>query len=366
MREIIAVGISGGVDSMVCAQMLLDKGYKVIGVTMYLFDEEVDNRLQQPSFLKDAKTVCDTLSIAHHIIDLRDEFKTSVIDPFIAAYLRGETPNPCAMCNPTIKYGVFLEAVIGLGATHFATGHYADIRYDENLDKFRIFQGKDPRKDQSFLLYSLNQWQLSKLMLPLSGIDKKSTVRALAHSIHEGIANKKDSTDICFIPKGKYHDFIKRHAVLPVEQGDFVTKEGYVLGRHNGIVNYTIGQRRGLLATLNKPMYVIEIRSNTNEVVLGEDKDTYSLGFIGDLFNFTIYEDIPLNRPLKVKICQWGYLLSCTIIKENGAYKIIFDKAERAVAIGQVAVFYEENEIIGGCTIYKNIKKSHKFQNSSC
>ena len=351
MKETVAIGISGGVDSMVCAKMMLDKGYDVIGATMYLFDEEIDGQLIPPAFLEDAKKVCETLGIPHHIIDLRDQFKKSVIEPFIEAYLRGETPNPCAMCNPTIKYGAFLEAVVDLGADYMVTGHYANVLYDDDMEKYRIYQGKDPRKDQSFLLHSLSQWQLSKLLLPLGEMEEKAKVRTFAQSIHEEIASKKDSTDICFIPNGKYYDYIKKQCPDKVKPGNFVRTNGEVLGQHSGIVNYTVGQRRGLIPTLNKPMYVIELNPESNEVVLGEDLETYSEGFIASGFNFTLYEDIPLNRPMKVKVCQWGYLLDCQIIKEQDTYKILFEKSERAIAVGQVAVFYNDNEVIGGCTI---------------
>jgi len=357
MKSKVAVGISGGVDSMVCAKLLIDQGYDVFGVTMYLFDEEIDGEMRPPSFLEDAKNVCATLGIPHHIVNLKEDFKENVIDPFIAAYLRGETPNPCAMCNPTIKYGAFLEAAIDLGAEYMATGHYANIIYDESMERYRIYQGKNPRKDQSFLLHSLSQHQLGRLVLPLADIEEKSTVREIAESIREDIAQKKDSTDICFIPNGKYYEYIQKHTPGKVKPGAFVSTDGEVLGQHSGIVNYTIGQRRGLIPTLNKPMYVIELNPDTNEVVLGNDHETYVDGFVGERFNFTIYDEVPLNQPLKVKVCQWGYLLDCIIIKENGCHKIIFDEPARAVAIGQVAVFYNENEVLGGCTINAIIKE---------
>lgn len=363
MKEKIAVGISGGVDSMVCARMLLDQGFDVIGVTMYLFDVENDGVLTPPSFLKDAKTVCESLDIPHEIIDLRDIFKEKVIDPFISAYLNGETPNPCALCNPSVKYGAFLEAVVALGASRLATGHYADIQYDSELDRYRIYQGKDPRKDQSFLLHSLSQWQLSKLMLPLGHVDKKSDVRSLAVDINEEIAGKKDSTDICFIPQGKYYDYIKKQAPGKVKAGNFITTDGKILGAHEGIVKYTIGQKRGLIPTLNKSMYVTQLLPETNEVVLGNDDETYSQGFVGEHFNFTIFDEVPLNQPLKVKVCQWGYYIDCHIELVEGVYQIIFDKAERAVAVGQVAVFYSGDEVLGGCFIKRiiNERSIHKI-----
>lgn len=358
MKVKVAVGISGGVDSMVCAQMLIDEGYDVIGMTMYLFDEEKDGQLKPPAFLQDAKKVCDTLGIEHHIVDLRELFVKKVINPFVKAYLKGQTPNPCAMCNPTIKYGAFLEAAMALGAEYLATGHYASIVYDEEIDKYRIYQGKDPRKDQSFLLHSLSQWQLSKLVLPLGNMVKKATVREMAVKIRKDIAEKKDSTDICFIPEGKYYDFIKKKVPGKVKPGNFVTTSGEVLGRHSGIVNYTIGQRRGLIPTLNKPMYVIKIKPETNEVFLGENRETYSVGFKAEDFNFTRYKEIPLEVPMKVKVCQWGYLLSCKIVKRQQSYFVVFDQAERAVAIGQAAVFYEGEEVVGGCRIASEIKES--------
>lgn len=356
MKERIAVGISGGVDSMVCAKLLIDEGYDVFGATMYLFDEELEGELRLPAFLEDARDVCKQLNIEHVIIDLRSVFKEKVIEPFIEAYLRGETPNPCALCNPNIKYGAFLEAVLALGATRLAIGHYANVMYDEAKNKYRIYQGKDSRKDQSFLLYSLSQWQLSKLLLPLGTVEKKALVREAAQSIHTKIAEKKDSTDICFIPNGKYYDFIKKMRPDKIMPGNFVTPDGDILGSHSGIVNYTIGQRRGLLPTLNKPMFVVAIKADENEVVLGNDEETYSKGFLGIHFNFTIYDEIPFNKVLKVKVCQWGYYLDCKIVELEDGYAVKFKKAERAVAVGQAAVFYEGDEVVGGCMIYSVIK----------
>lgn len=356
MKERVAVGISGGVDSMVCAKMLIEEGYDVFGATMYHYDEMVDGVMRPPQFIENAKLVCEQLNIEHLLVDLREAFDQQVVAPFIDAYLRGETPNPCAMCNPTIKYGAFLDVVMAHGATYLATGHYATVAYDEHLDKYRIYQGKDPRKDQSFLLYSLSQAQLSKLILPLGDVEKKALVREEARSIHEALANQKDSTDICFIPKGKYYDFIKIKRPGSVQPGNFVTVAGEVLGQHKGIINYTIGQRRGLLVTLNRPMFVVDIRPESNEVVLGDDAQTYSVGFEGEAFNFTIYDELPLNRPLKVKVCQWGYYLDCKIIQDDG-YKVLFEKPERAIAKGQVAVFYQEREVVGGCRIRERVSK---------
>ncbi len=347
----IAVGISGGVDSMVAAKILIDRGYDIFGVTMYLYDEEIDGKMVKPQFLEDSKKVCEILGIEHIILDLRKEFFKYVREPFVDLYLSGKTPNPCAMCNKNIKYGVFLDKVIELGATHLAMGHYVDLRYDNELKKYRIFHSKNTRKDQSFLLYSLSQSQLSKLIFPLSNIGDKSKIREIAKGIDLDISSKKDSFDICFVSDSKYDNYIRKRCSPHMRKGNFIDINGKVLGQHNGIFSYTIGQRKGLIPSLGKRMFVIDINPDTNEVMLGEDKYTYSNGFTACDYNFIVYDKVPVNQYFMVKVCQWGLYLDCYIERTDNGIKVNFKKSERAISVGQSAVFYKDGEVIGGCVI---------------
>lgn len=354
----VAVGLSGGVDSTVAAYLLKKQGYKVLGVTMLLFDEyDEKGKIKEPKFIKDAKDIAKLLDIPHFVVDLRHEFDIIVKTEFINEYLRGKTPNPCITCNRKIKYGKLLEAANGLGAYYIATGHYANIIYDEELKRYRIFTGRTDKKDQAYVLYSLTQDQLKSIILPLGGFRSKEEVRKIAFKIDAKIASKSDSMGVCFIPDGNYGRYISNEKQELVKKGNFVDINGNIIGEHKGIANYTIGQRRGLGEYFNKPMFVIEIDAKKNVVVLGDDKYTYSKGLIAQSANFIPFDELNEEIDVEAKVCQWGWLLPSTITSlGNGRVKVIFSKKERAIAPGQSVVFYKGNEIIGGAKIESIIR----------
>lgn len=360
-KKKVAVGLSGGVDSTLAAYLLKDQGYEVIGITMQLFNSyDSEGKVITPDFIDDAKRVAKKLSISHYVVDYRDVFDKVVKKNFTNEYLRGRTPNPCVICNKTIKYGKLIETAHSHGAYYLATGHYANAKYDSDLKRYRIFRGIAERKDQAYLLHSLSQKQLKHILLPLGEFSSKEEVRKLALNVELGISKKRDSVGICFIQDGDYISYLKSKSpnYTAVKPGDFVDTEGNVIGRHKGIANYTIGQRRGLGVEFDKPMFVVKIDSYKNQVVLGDDEDTYSIGLIAKDPNFTIFDKLEGELKLQVKVCQWGWFLPATLSSlGDGKIKVIFDKKERAVAPGQAVVFYKGNEVIGGATIDSVIKE---------
>ncbi|WP_026896264.1 tRNA 2-thiouridine(34) synthase MnmA [Clostridiisalibacter paucivorans] len=345
----VMVGLSGGVDSTVTAHILKSMGYDVIGITM-LTSNECD-------FIEDAKRVSQILSIPHYILDIRKEFKSSVIDKFVDMYSQGKTPNPCVICNKTIKFGKMLEISKEYGAYYFATGHYAKIQYDKSIDRYRIYKGKASGKDQAYVLYSLKQCQLEHILMPLGHYPSKDYIRKIAHAILPDIAKKDDSNGICFIPSGDYKKFLKTYYPHIIKKGNFVDVDGNILGKHKGIVNYTIGQRRGIGERFNKPMYVVELDANNDRVILGENSDTLAKGLLGINPNFIPFDKLEGKMKVRMKICHWGWYLKGNIqMTSDGKVKVLFDRKERAVAPGQVVVFYKDNEIIGGAEIETVIK----------
>ena len=261
----VAVAMSGGVDSSVVAYLLKKKGMKVIGLHMKVSDD-IDEQVE-----RDFIAVCEKMDIPYHIVDLREKFKKNVIDYFIREYQRGNTPNPCIVCNKQIKFGVMLEEAEKLGAYYLATGHYAKIKQDED-NEYYIEKANSLEKDQTYMFYNFNQEILKHVLMPLGEFDSKEKVREIANEIDIDLQRKKDSQEICFIPNDDYVSFLMKSGIK-TRTGKFVDKDDNVLGEHGGIINYTIGQRKGLGLSFGKPMYVIDIKSNSKKVVLGENND---------------------------------------------------------------------------------------------
>ncbi|QXM05628.1 tRNA 2-thiouridine(34) synthase MnmA [Crassaminicella indica] len=355
----VAVGLSGGVDSTATAYILKKEGYDVIGITMIVCDEyDKDCNVIEPKFVKDAKRIAKILDIPHYIVDYKDIFKITVKKEFEEEYLKGRTPNPCVTCNRIIKYGKLIETAHSLGAYYIATGHYATIRYDKELKRYRIFKGVAERKDQAYNLYSLSQEQLKHILLPLGKFNSKEEVRKLAFEIDPMIAKKNDSTGICFVPNEDHISYLTSVSSNASKSGNFVDKTGKIIGKHKGIVYYTIGQKRGLGINCNRPMFVVAIDAEKNEIVLGEDQDTYSIGLIAKNVNFTLFDKLEEELRVEAKVCQWGWFLPATVFSlGKGWVKVIFDKKERAIAPGQSVVFYHGNEVIGGGIIESVIKE---------
>jgi len=343
-NNVIAVALSGGVDSGAVAYILKEQGYKVIGITMKLFDEFDTTSSQYVSKM---------LNIEHHIVDFRDYFENEVIDKFVGEYLDGKTPNPCIMCNIKIKYGIMIEKAKQLGADFLAFGHYANIKYDEKDLKFHLYKSDIEIKDQSYLLYHLDQSKLSSVLLPLNGYKNKNEVRELVEKIIPDISRKKGSQDICFITNMSHSKFIKKRCGFINTEGNFVDLDGNFLGKHKGIYNYTIGQKRGLEIDNNNSLYVVKINNKTNEIVLGAEKDLYINEVIIENATYIDDDNKKLqNIDCEVKLCQWGYFLKGTVINRDGNKAVIrFERPERSPASGQHAVFYKGDEVLGGGVI---------------
>lgn len=349
--------MSGGVDSSVAAALLIDEGYEVVGLTMRLWDGEVidgehmDGTCCSASAVEDAKYVCYKLGIDHHVMDFRREFEENVIDYFVDEYKNGRTPNPCIACNKFLKFDAMLKKAELLGADYVATGHYAKVEFDEKLGRYLLKRSDSSAKDQTYALYSLSQEQLSKTLMPLGKLENKDETRAIAEERGLIIAKKPDSMEICFVPDKDYASFIERRTGDQDIPGNFVDSRGNVLGQHRGIVHYTVGQRKGLGVTFGKPMFVLRIDAEKNEVVLGEKGTEFSDTLIADKLNFITFDK--LTEPIRVdaKVRYSAKEAKATVEPmEDGRAKVIFDTPQRAITPGQAVVFYEINgeNVIGG------------------
>jgi len=338
--EKVMVGMSGGVDSSVCAHLLLKQGYKTAGVTLLLCNgaEETNSA--------DAKAVCERLGIEHFTFDLQKEFSHFVISDFTSQYIKGKTPNPCIVCNKHIKFGEMLKIAEQFGYDKIATGHYARIR--EENGRFLLFRAKDLSKDQSYVLYMLKQEQLSKVVFPL-GEYKKSEIREIAFENDFINANRPDSQDICFVPDGDYASFIEKNTGFESKSGDYVDLNGNVLGKHKGVIHYTLGQRKGLGIALGKPQFVIDKNSETNCVVLGDEEHLFSEEVIVKEVNFIPFDVLEKEMHVTAKLRYRHNAQPATIFPlENGNVKIVFDEPQRAASPGQAAVFYDGDLVVGG------------------
>lgn len=350
-RAIIAM--SGGVDSSVAALLMKEKGYDIIGVTLKLHALESDDELSccTSQDILDAKAVCDRLSIEHRVIDFESNFKENVIDRFVSSYINGGTPNPCIDCNRFIKFSKMLEIAEEEGFDYIVTGHYARVCYDENTDRYLLKKGIDENKDQSYVLYSLTQDVLSKLKLPLGELSKDK-VRELANEFALDNANKKDSQDICFVSDGKYADFITQYTNKKFPDGDFVDLEGNVLGKHKGIIRYTIGQRRGLNLALPQSMYVCKKDIESNTVTLCLNDELFSTELYADDVNLISVKELKEPIKLSAKIRYKHKEASATLYPcEDEKVKLVFDEPQRAVTKGQAVVMYDGDTVVGGATI---------------
>ena len=338
--------MSGGVDSSVCAALLKNDGYEVLGITLDLFGDTTQSQA-------DAKSVCDSLEIEHTVFNLKNEFKGFVIDNFINEYINGRTPNPCIVCNRTIKFGEMLKLADKLGCDKIATGHYAKII--EKNGRFLLCRGDDRSKDQSYVLYCLTQKQLSRTVFPLAS-HSKDEVRATAEGLNLVNANKKDSQDICFVPDGDYAAFIEKTAEFVSQTGNYLDINGKVLGQHKGVIRYTIGQRKGLGIALGKPAFVIDKNPNTNEVIIGDEENLfYNKVYIENL-NFIPFDE--LKGEMKV-FCKLRYRHTeqpATIKPYKNGVLVEFEAPQRAPSPGQAAVFYDGDIVVGGGTIVCGIE----------
>jgi tRNA-specific 2-thiouridylase len=340
-----AVGLSGGIDSGTTALMLQEQGYEVIGVTMWLFDHQTEE-------IETAALISKLLGIEHHVLDYRKNFDDLVISSFIDAYDQGHTPNPCIVCNKTLKYGRLIDDSIALGADVFATGHYARHAIHPKTGEHQLKKAVNHRKDQSYNLYHLNQDTLSKLIFPLGEARSKEDVRDRFLKIHSGIARKKDSLGICFIKRAGHGLFLKEMACLSMQPGNFVDQNGKILGRHFGTANFTIGQKRKLGHGLTGNYVVVALNPSTNEVVLGQESDLLHTSLVIEDFHLiepSVAEALTRSiQMVDVLLSQWSAVYSAKLGLNQNIATLEFDTPVRAPAKGQALVCYQGDVLLGG------------------
>ncbi len=359
MKKRVVLGMSGGVDSSVAAVLLKEQGYEVIGVFMKNWDEEDENGVcMADEDYKDVVAVAEQLNIPYYSINFVKEYWERVFQYFLSEYRLARTPNPDVMCNKEIKFKAFLEYAEKLGADYIATGHYARLIEDENGQKIML-KGVDDNKDQTYFLSGLTQKQLEKVLFPL-GEYQKSEIREIAQKYDLKTANKKDSTGICFIGERNFNEFLSKY--LPAQKGDIVDIDGKKLGTHNGLMYYTIGQRKGIGLGNSKdgtgePYFVVDKKLETNELIVaqGDDKLLYSKALIANNFNFINLIEFPFECGVKFRYRQKDVKGIITKINDD-EYRIDFEEPQRAVTLGQIAVIYKGDICLGGGTIDKVIK----------
>jgi tRNA-uridine 2-sulfurtransferase len=354
MKKKVVVGMSGGVDSSVAAYLLKKEGYEVIGITMKVWQDEEETcdtgGCCGLSAVDDARTVSEQLDIPYYVLNFKDDFKEKVIDYFIDEYEKGRTPNPCIACNRFVKWESLLEKSMQLGADFIATGHYAKVVKDEHTNRYCIKMSETIKKDQSYALYNLTQYQLARTLMPLGNYNKNE-IREIANNIGLPVANKPDSQEICFIPDNNYGDFVKNRTQKVIPIGDFIDINGNVLGKHKGIIYYTIGQRKGLGISLGKPMFVKEINIKNNTICLVDNDDLFSDILYADDVNFMANSNFNVELRAYAKIRYSHEPSPCTVSVENNKMKVVFDEKQRAITPGQAVVIYSEGKVLGGGVI---------------
>ena len=342
-RKTIAIGMSGGVDSSVAACLLKDKGYNVIGVTLELLDNE-----ETKKSIEDAKNICKKIDIKHYVCDLQKEFKEEIVQNFITAYKQGKTPNPCVLCNRLFKFGLFYKKALELGADYISTGHYARVKNN------RLMMSLADGKDQSYFLCQIKKEILPKVLFPLNEFQSKEEIRTLARKYQLPVSEKKDSQEVCFIPNDDYKTFLKKNGQEEVE-GKIILTDGTVLGNHKGLFNYTIGQRKGLNISYKEPLYVIQLDTKNNNLIVGTNNELFNQELIATNMNYLVEKDEFFKTKLFAKIRSRGNLEEVdTATEEQNRLKIKFKNKLRAITPGQLIVFYNENkECLGGAYIEK-------------
>ena len=366
----IAVAMSGGVDSSAAAALLKEQGHELVGFTMQLWnqrrninvDENGDplpSRCCSLDDVYDARRVAGKLGIPFYVLNLESDFETAVVEPFVRSYLSGETPIPCVACNSRLKFASLDKLAQSLGCDKVATGHYARVEHDAAANRYRLFRGKNHWKDQSYFLWELTQDQLSRAYFPL-GEMLKSEVREIARETDSFMADKKESQEICFVPDGKYSEFIDRY--LGVEdreteipqKGEIVNTRGETVGEHTGIHRYTIGQRRSLGISNEKPLYVVQIEAARNQIVVGEQEELLQPEFVAAGVNWVAFEepDQPVRAEVKIRYRHQPAPATIYALPENRA-RIVFDEPQSAITPGQATIFYNGEEVTGGGWIVK-------------
>ena len=360
-KKKVVVGMSGGVDSSVAAYLLKEQGYDVIGVTMQIWQDE-ESKIQEEnggccglSAVDDARKVAAQIGIPYYVMNFKKDFQEKVIDYFVDEYLHGRTPNPCIACNRYVKWESLLTRSMEIGADYIATGHYARVEQLPN-GRYAIRHSATWSKDQTYALYNLTQDQLRRTLMPV-GEYEKDQIREIAKEIGLLIANKPDSQDICFVSDDDYASFIEEESNQKIPEGNFVTPDGKILGRHKGIIHYTLGQRRGLGIPAASRLYVCDISPKTNQVVLGNNEDLFHSELTATKVNLISCESLKEPMRLKAKI-RYRHPEQEAIAwqTEDGVLHVRFDKPQRAITRGQAVVLYDGDIVVGGGVIENCIK----------
>lgn len=350
----VMVAMSGGVDSSVAADLLLKSDYEVVGATLDLMSCQLEDNFGRCcgwSAVDDARQVASQLGIPHYVLNYQERFEKQVIDNFCAEYLQGRTPNPCIVCNRFIKFGDMLRQAQVIDMDYLATGHYARIKYDQQRQRYILYRGLDRHKDQSYVLYSLEQEQLAHILFPL-GEYSKPQIRAMARDLELVVAEKAESQEICFVPDDDYARFVAERNPGCIKPGPILNLQGEILGQHQGIAHYTIGQRRGLRLAQGHPVYVVALDPQRNAVIVGNNNEVFSHSCKATNLNWIAIEQLEGVMEAETQIRYTAKPVRALLSKNSdGSIQVEFQEAVRALTPGQAIVFYDGEMVIGGGTI---------------
>lgn len=354
----VLLGMSGGVDSSVSAILLKNQGYDVVGVTLDLVshnngnintkNKKANEKYEGNNPGEDAKKMCEFLGIEHHTYDLKKDFEKYVIKDFIDCYANCRTPNPCIECNRYMKFGAMFEKAKQLGCKYIATGHYAKTEFSEKYNRWVLKMSNAGNKDQSYVLWNIPKEVIEFILFPLADFENKDEIRKIARHNNLNVANKPDSEDICFIPDGNYKKFLEENSNIKPQIGNIVDSKGNVLGKHTGLYNYTIGQRKGLGIAHPTPLFVLGFNKLKNEVIVGEESELYKNEIIVGNINLLLVDEIKDEIEVDVKTRYSSKMAKAKIIQEGEFIRVVFNEPQRAVTPGQSAVFYVGDIVLGG------------------